>query len=99
MIIVVEPGARSLQTAHTIKRLAGEIHIPNVGVVINKVMPGMEIDHVKEALDGLPLLGVLPYDRSILDSDVANRCPWTGGPAQVETVEKLVRAIEAMAGT
>ena len=41
MIIVIEPGLRSVQTAHTIKKLAAEIHIPRIGVVISTGIGGM----------------------------------------------------------
>ena len=36
MIVVVEPGARSLETAERIKNLSSEIGIKNLAAVINK---------------------------------------------------------------
>jgi len=93
MIVVVEPGARSLETARTIRRLAGEIGIPRVAAVINKLPPGMSIAPLEKALEGLPVLGVLPYDEAVLKADIENRSPFTGAPAQMKLLEGLVAAL------
>ncbi len=37
LIIVVEPGRRSLETAATVKRLANDIGLDNIGIVANKI--------------------------------------------------------------
>jgi CO dehydrogenase maturation factor len=96
MVIVVEPGARSLQTARTIKRLAGEIGVPHVVAVINKAMPGQPLGPIEEALDGLPVLAVFPYDADILNADVEDRSPYTGSPAQVAVLDGFVAALERL---
>jgi len=96
MIIVVEPGARSIETAHTIKRLGGEIHIPHVGVVINKVLPGLPTGPIAAALNGLPVLGTIPYDQSILRADMDDRSPYTGSPSQLALIEGILHSLEKM---
>jgi len=93
MIIVVEPGQRSTQTARTIRRLASEIHIPKIGVVINKVPSGMDLERFTPHLDGLPLLGALSLDPQIAQADLEGRSPFTGREPQTAEVNAILNAI------
>ncbi|TET55055.1 MAG: adenylyl-sulfate kinase, partial [Actinobacteria bacterium] len=59
-IVVIEPGLRSVQTAKTIKKLAADIGIKNIYVVINKASPGLDAKNLVDSLGGLKLIGTLP---------------------------------------
>ncbi|NIA12451.1 MAG: AAA family ATPase [Nitrospiraceae bacterium] len=95
MIIVVEPGQRSLQTAQTIRRLAGEIHVPRLGVVVNKIPPGLDINRITPYLDGLPLLGTLSLDPDIAEADLEGQSPLTGTDRQTQEVRAILDALFA----
>jgi CO dehydrogenase maturation factor len=62
MLVVVEPGWASLQTASRVAKLAADLGITRVGAVANRVATDAEIAFVREHLAGPPLLGVLPLD-------------------------------------
>lgn len=94
MIVVVEPGQRSLQTARSVEKLARQIRIPRVGVVVNKVPPGMDAAALAAPLEGLPLLGTLSLDPEIARADLEGRSPWTGGAKQRAEVRAILDAIE-----
>ena len=96
MIIVIEPGARSIQTARTIRSLAHDIGMSNIGIVINKYRDDIPMAAVEEALEGLPVLATLGWDEDILKADMEDRTPWTGSAAQKESMSKLVAALEEM---
>lgn len=96
MIIVVEPGARSLQTAMTVRRLAGDIGIPQVAAVINKVPDGVDPSRIAASLDGIPVLGVLPYDPDILRADMENRSPFNGSAAQQKVIAQMLCSLEEL---
>ena len=96
MIIVIEPGSRSIQTAHTIRRLARDIGMTNIGIVINKFRDDTPLAAIEEALEGLPVLATLGWDEDILKADMENRSPWTASPSQKESMSKLVAALEKM---
>ena len=98
MIIVTEPGQRSIQTAQTIRRLAEEIKIPRLGVVINKVTPGMDLSPLTEHLDGLPLLGTLSLDPAIARADFDGRSPYKGDEMQAQEVQAILNAIAERVG-
>ncbi|MHC4714028.1 MAG: ATP-binding protein [Planctomycetota bacterium] len=97
MIVVVEPGARSIQTARTIQRLAAEIRVENVTAVVNKHRPGLSLDPVTSALGGVPVIATLPWDEEVAKADIENRCPYTGAGWQAEAMEKITAALEELA--
>lgn len=94
MIIVIEPGQRSVQTAQTIRRLATDIHVPRIGVVFNKVRPGLDLTGLAAQLGDLPVLGSISYDPAIAQADLEGQSPYGAGEAQKEEVQGILRAIE-----
>lgn len=75
MIIVVEPGLKSLETAERIKKLAGDIGIKKIVSVVNKVSDQEEEDFVKEKLEnlGLEVIGTIPRDQSVVMADMEGK--------------------------
>jgi CO dehydrogenase maturation factor len=68
MLVVVEPGWASLQTASRVAELAGDLGIRQVHAIANKISGDADLAFVRENLTAPPLLGVLPLDRE-LESD------------------------------
>jgi CO dehydrogenase maturation factor len=98
MIVVVEPGQRSIQTALTVRQLAADINIPRLGVVINKVPRGMDVKPLVRQLGGLPLLGTLTYDDQIARADVDGVSPYTGKEPQKSEVRAIMEAVMTRSG-
>jgi len=83
LIVVVEPSRRSIETALRIQELASELGVRKVFVVGNKVRDAEDVDFIrahlsttpfgfaqgmlKGGLSGMELLGVIRYDREIVD--------------------------------
>ncbi|MFS8639978.1 MAG: AAA family ATPase [Symbiobacteriaceae bacterium] len=70
LIVVVEPGRRSFQTAAMTVRFARDLGVRRVFAVANKVRPGDEAA-VEAGMWFLPLLGMLPYDSTAVTVDLA----------------------------
>ena len=90
MIVVVEPGARSLETAERIKRLGTDIGVTKFAAVINKA--GEEdLGAVESRLRdmGIPILGTIPYDSSLVKADLAGRSPVEEGGAAMAAIEGI----------
>ncbi len=82
MLIVVEPGARSIETAGRIAELARHIDIHKFGAVINKA--GGDVKEIEEKLKeyDIPVIGVIPFDPALVQADMDNIAPAdTGGSA------------------
>ncbi len=70
LLLVVEPGRRSIETAVRIKELAEDINLKRLGVVANKVRSDDDKEFIKKALPGFELVGFLPYDPKIIEADL-----------------------------
>ena len=73
LIVVVEPGRRSIETAHRISKLAKEIGLQNIAIVANKVRSQADREFITSSLPGFEFLGFIPYDQAIVDADLTNR--------------------------
>ena len=71
LIVVAEPGRRSLDMLGKIKKLAADINVGNVYAVGNKVATPEDTNMIIERLEkeGIPLLGMVPLDESIKEAD------------------------------
>lgn len=72
LIIVVEPGKKSIDTAFRIKRLAQDIGVTNIAAVGNKVRSNLDKDYMIKSLPGFIFLGFIPFDSAIIDADITN---------------------------
>jgi CO dehydrogenase maturation factor len=76
LIVVVEPGRRSIDTAFKIRELAEDIRLNKISVIVNKVRDDADIDFVQKNCAGLNVLGYLPFDQGIVRSDMERVPPW-----------------------
>jgi CO dehydrogenase maturation factor len=76
LIVVVEPGRRSIDTAEHIKRLAAEIRLNHIAVVGNKIRGPKDEDFLRKNLHDLEFLGFLPYDETLIEADLSGTAPY-----------------------
>lgn len=69
LLVVVEPGLRSLDTARRIAGMAADIGLARVAVVANKIRTPEDESYIRENLAGLPLLGIIPYSDRFVSGD------------------------------
>ncbi len=89
LLIVVEPGLRSLQTARRIKKLAADIGIGRVYVVGNKVRDENDRDFIAQELSDLDLLGFLSYSPLAIEADRRGVAVFDLDPHMVEEAEAI----------
>jgi CO dehydrogenase maturation factor len=97
LIVVVEPGRRSIETAQRIKKLAGEIGLHNIAAVGSKVRSQSERDFLTSSLPDFEFLGFLPYDQAIVDADLAGRPLFEASPRIIAEVRNIYKALLATA--
>jgi CO dehydrogenase maturation factor len=73
LIIVVEPGMRSVATGRRVRDLALEVGLQNIGVVGNKVRSTKDQDFLTSQMPDFEFLGFIPYDEAIVEADIAGR--------------------------
>jgi CO dehydrogenase maturation factor len=89
MIIVVEPGARSIETAGRIKELGQEIDIEKFAAIINKA--GEDVKNIEKMLGkyGIPVIGVIHYDMDLVKADIESIAPIEIGGPLMESIENI----------
>ena len=70
MLIVVEPGRRSLETARRVRQMSSELGIRRFGIVLNKsINPVEDRAWVSTELGLDELAAVIPFDSRIAQAD------------------------------
>ena len=72
LIIVVEPGRRSVETAYRITSLAKDISLQNIAIVGNKFRNQSEREFLISSLPDFEFLGFIPYDQAVVEAALAN---------------------------
>jgi CO dehydrogenase maturation factor len=91
MMIVVEPGQQSVETARRIKGLAEELDIDSIVAVGNKISSTKEQEFLKRSMDevDVPLVGMIPFDKKISEADLVQTAPidYSESPAMDAIIE------------
>ncbi len=93
LIVVVEPGKRSIETAHHIQGLARDIGLKNIALVGNKIRGDQDKEFLQKQLPGFTFLGFLPYDNQIIEADLEGRAPFEKKQLLGETVGQMVEGL------
>ena len=88
-IVVIEPGARSVQTYRNVKRLAADLGVKRVRVVANKVRDARDEEFVRNSIPADDLLGMIHYNLEIMDADRQGKSPYDFSPAAIEEIRKI----------
>jgi len=97
LVIVVEPGRRSIETAAKVRQLTKDIGLHKVVAVGSKVRNEREEDFLNDNLDGIPLIGILPFSEEIAAADLESRPPSLDDPAIYTAIERIAQGLEAEA--
>ena len=62
LIVVVDGSPWSVQTALRVRSLAKDIGIKKLVAVVNRASESTDIEGVRVALEGIPIIGTVPYD-------------------------------------
>jgi CO dehydrogenase maturation factor len=73
MLVVVEPGLRSIQTAERIVALGEEIGIKNFGIIGNKIQNVEQRAWIEKQLPGKCIHGMISYHDMIRDADLLQK--------------------------
>jgi len=89
LLVVVEPGQRSLQTAHQIMKLAADIGIKEVLVVGSKVRNAGDERLIEMSIPEGQLLGYISFSEEIQRSDQENMAPSKTAPQALVQVQSI----------
>lgn len=93
LIVVVEPGRRSIDTAGHIKKLAMEIGLKNIALVGNKIRSEKDEKFLLNNLKDYEFLGFIPYDDNLIEADLNGVSPFDSESKAKENVRAMVSKI------
>jgi CO dehydrogenase maturation factor len=102
LIVVVEPGTRSVDTAAKISHLAKEMGIRRLQLVANRVLSEDERSSVTTAVDakGLGNVYFLPYSEAVKRADLLGVSPFEveGSEEWIASVRRFSKVLLSEAG-
>jgi len=93
LIVVIEPGRRSLETADRIGKLAKDIGLHNIVLVGNKLRSQDDEKFLISSLPSFEFLGFIPYDQAVVDADLANRSVIDASLQVISEVRNIYQAL------
>ena len=94
-IVVVEPGARSVQTYGNVKRLAADLGVKRVSVVANKVRDEKDEAFIRSRIPEDDLLGMIHYNADVIDADRNEASPFDYSKETVEEIRSIKAKMDA----
>jgi len=94
-IVVIEPGARSVQTYEKIKQLAKDIGIHRVKVVANKIRDDSDREFIRSRIPAEDLLGFMSYNADVIDADRKGLSPYDCSQVVVDEIRAIKAVIDA----
>jgi CO dehydrogenase maturation factor len=98
MLVVVEPGQRSVQTARQIQKLASDLKLKRVFLVLNKVHDAAEEQKLRGHLPELPVIGTVRERESIRKADLEGRSPFDVDADFVAEIAAIKERLEQEVG-
>ncbi|HDQ72567.1 MAG TPA: carbon monoxide dehydrogenase [Chloroflexi bacterium] len=92
LLVIIEPGRRSLTTAARVKKLANDLGIQHVYAVGNKVRGESDWVFMKEE-SSVPTLGYLSANQELMDADIRGTGVFDTAPTAVEEARSIARAL------
>ena len=95
LIVVVEPGRRSIETAHQIRKLAGDLGIKKLSFLGNKIRSDKDRQFLLDLMPDFDFLGFIPYATDIIEADLDGTPPYEKNKEALEIVRQMVKKLEA----
>ncbi len=93
LVVVIEPGMRSIQTAYAVRKMSMELGIKALYIVVNKVRSEEEEKNIKQNLKDFKIIGELPYSDKVRESDLQNYSPCTYDETFKDAIESIAEKI------
>ena len=93
-IVVIEPGARSVQTYRNVKRLASDLGVKKVRVVANKLRDRRDEEFIRQNIPAEDLLGFIHFNPEVMDADRQGLSPYDCSPSAIEEIRKIKEILD-----
>jgi len=94
LVVVVEPGSRSFETAITITRMAREMGVKHIAGIINKVTAPKQLKTIKSQLKDLTILANIDYIPDVQEADLYCKGVYQASSQLVDRLRQAKNALD-----
>lgn len=93
LVVVVEPGGRSIETANNMAVMAGELGIGCVAAIANKITDAAQEELIKSQLKDIVFLGSLAYSKSVQQADLLRKAVFETNAQIVDELRRVKNSL------
>jgi len=90
LIVVVEPGRRSIETAYQIRNLSRDIGVKSLSLVGNKIRSEKDKAFLLKQMPEFEFLGFIPFGNEIIEADLEGRPPFEKAREGLSAVKEMI---------
>lgn len=90
LVVVVEPGRRSIETAYQVRSLAEDIGVKKLSLVGNKVRSEKDRTFLQEQMPDLQIIGFIPFGSDIIEADLEGLPPFEKDREGLAAVDAMI---------
>jgi CO dehydrogenase maturation factor len=94
LVVVVEPGRRSVETAHQIQKLANDIGLKKIILLGNKIRSEKDREFLVSNMPDFEFLGFIPFRGDIIEADLEGLPPFEKDQEDLEAVNGMIEKLE-----
>jgi len=94
LIVVVEPGRRSIETAYQVRRLSEDIGLKKLSLVGNKIRSEKDRAFLQEQMPDFHFLGFIPFASDIIEADLEGLPPFEKDKEGLAAVAAMIGQLE-----
>ncbi|MDY7037575.1 MAG: carbon monoxide dehydrogenase accessory protein CooC [Thermodesulfobacteriota bacterium] len=94
LIVVVEPGRRSIETANQIHQMAGDIGIKKLSLVGNKIRSEKDREFLRKHMPVFQFIGFIPFRSDIIEADLDGLPPFEKDKEGLIEVKRMIETLE-----
>ena len=94
LIVVVEPGRRSIETANQIYQMAGDIGIKKLSLVGNKIRSEKDREFLRKHMPVFQFIGFIPFRSDIIEADLDGLPPFEKDKEGLMEVKRMIENLE-----
>jgi CO dehydrogenase maturation factor len=87
LVIVVEPGSRSIETAMNMAKMAKELGVKQTAAIINKITEPAQLKTIQSQLSDIPVLACIEYSGAVQQADLSRENVFNADSALVDKLK------------
>ena len=95
LVVVVEPGSRSIETAINISQMGKELGIKHVAAIANKITDASQVETIESQLAqaNITILANIEYSSAVQEADLEKKNVFQASPELVEQLRQAKNAL------